>query len=493
MFALLLAGRLLIAGTGYLEDQDEFLYLWIHLHFADFIHLSTWQQCVFDMQGQPPEIAVRLLQYISLLPVAAFSGKQMLHPDILYFIGLYNILTSLLILYVFFRILLKLQFNFELAITGVVLLGTLFNFNIYTRHILPYDQALLFQLLAFRLLLDDDVRSRTIFFAGLLSAIGFTNYLGCFMFVFINGGYLLLTNYKTSKIALTKSLLFALPFILLVLSYEVVARIYGGSYLYFLTDYYGTVYSEGSSDEGFHYVFLYFHLVEKWWGMFLLLLFFAGSYLLFKKSDSVKIKQVLVLGIVAYLTYGGYVFFFQKMVFEGRVLHIYYPFIVIGVLGFLQQQKLWRVNYFSLATVVFAFVNYGFVIKDFNGIGYPRNAIYKYHLFEDKLNVNFVYHEELSPSIQYSDRAVWYIDSSGLDLLPPGQYVLRNICFLPHFPDSVFKTYEPWHKTEKDSVIFEQLHFQSHPAYALEYCTRYGRDFYLEKRLKISVIKIHAP
>ena len=490
---MLLTGRLWIAGTGYLEDQDEFLYIWIHLHFADFVHLSTWTNCMFDMQGQPPEIIIRLAQYISVLPIGQLTDKQMLHPDVLFFIGLYNICSSLLVLYVFYHILLKLKFSIELSIAGVILLGTLFNFNLYTRHILPYDHALLFQLLAFNLLLRDEDRPRTILLAGLLSAIGLTNYYGSFMFIFINGGYLILRYYSIPLVAVKKCLLFISPFILLALCYEVIARINGKSYLDFITQYYGTVYSEGSSNEGFAYLFLYFYLVEKWWGVVLLLLFSFGSYLLFTREGDVKIKQALFLGIIGYFIYGAYVFLFQKMVFEGRVLHIYYPFIVLGVLGFLQQQKLLPQNYFSLAICIFAFANYGFVIKDFNGIGYPRNAIYKYHLFEDKEKTILSFREEMGVCIPYSDRATSYIDSMGVPFLSPGKYVLRNICFLPHFPDSLLLDYKLWLKAQKDSVVFEQLHFQSHPAYVMEYCDRQGRNFYLQKQFKISVIKISAP
>jgi hypothetical protein len=440
-------------------------------------------------------MAIRLFEYYTLIPVASAMNKSALHPDILYFIGLYNILVSLLTLYVFYRILLKLNFSNELALTGILLLGTLFHSNMYTRHILPYDHALLFQLLAMNLLLRDDLRPRTILFAGLLSAIGLTNYLGCFMFIFINGGLLLLTNYKNPKVALKNCLIFISSFIALVLFYEVLTRIDGKSYFAFLINYSHTVGTEGSSDEGLVYIFLYFYLVEKWWGIFLLLLFFSGSYLLYKKNDTVKAKQLILLAVLTYLTFGGYAYLSHNMVFNGRVLHIYYPFIIVGVLGWVQQQRLLRVNVnrIALVFIFFACINYFFVIKDFNRIGYPRNAIYKYHLFEDKANTKFTYYEDIPGSIKYSDRAGFCIDSIGKSTLLPGHYVLENICFLPTYSDSLLESYKPFHNAETDTVIFEQLHFESHPAYMMEYCTRAGRLFFTNKQLKIRVIKIKDP
>ena len=132
------------------------------------------------------------------------------------------------------------------------------------------------------------------------------------------------------------------------------------------------------------------------------------------------------------------------------------------------------------------------MIKDLNGIGYPRNAIYKYHLFENKPNLTFEYHQEIEPSEQYRDHAKFVIDSTGPALLPAGQYALCNICFLPHFPDSLLRNYSPWQKAAADSIVFEQLHFESHPAYALEYCSREGRQFFIDHQLKIRVVKINS-
>ena len=447
---------------------------------------------MFDMQGQPPEIVIRLVQYISVLPIAELTDKQKLHPDVLYFIGLYNICSSLLVLYVFYHILLKLKFSIELSLAGVIVLGTLFNFNLYTRHILPYDHALLFQLLAFNLLLRDEARHRTILLAGLLSAIGLTNYYGSFMFTFINGGYLIVRYYSIPLVAIKKCLLFILPFFAVVVTYEFLTRFSGsGSYLNFLSQYSKTV-NMASFDEGLNYIFKYFYQVEKLWGVLVLLLFFVGTYLAFIRSESARVKQVLFLGITAYLSYGIYVYISHKMVFHGRVLHIFYPFVVVGVLSFLQQQRLFSINHVIVGLIILSIINYGFVIKDFNRIGYPRNSIYKYHLFEKHNKVNFTYYEEMASPVHYSSRSEWCIDSLCHVLLPVGYYKACNLCFNFHFPDSAIKSLSLLHIASTDSIVFEQLHFQSHPAYVFEYCTRFGRNYFIEKQLKIRIIKMNS-
>ncbi|MBS1593810.1 MAG: hypothetical protein JST90_05770 [Bacteroidetes bacterium] len=489
VFAVLLAGRILLAGKGYLEDPDEFLFIWIDMHLADFVHLSTWAHAIGEMQAQLPELATRLAEYISLLPISYATGRQMLSADMLCLMGMYNIGVSLLILYVFHRILIKLGFTFEFSLTGTLLLGTLVNFNLYTRHILPYDQALLWQLLALNLLLREEQRPRTLMLAGLLSAIGLTNYLGCFMFIFINVGFLTLRHYRLGKPVIKSVAYFVAPFIVLVLFYEAIMRHAGRSYLGFIFDYSKTIEGEGSNEEGLYFIGLYFYLVEKWWGIVLLLLSTAGGLSLLRLKDQYNAKLLLVLGAIAYLTFGIYVVFFRQMVFEGRVLHIYYPFVIMGVVGFLQQQKLWRPGVVLWSMVLLACINYGFVIKDLNAIEYPRHAIYKYHLYKKKGRTDFNYYQELSPAVYYSYRGRYHIDSTGTAILAPGHYTLVNICFLPHYPDTLLNSYKPWQKSAGDSVIFEEPHFQSHPAYTLEYCSRHGRQFFIKNAFKIRVVR----
>ncbi|MBS1618559.1 MAG: hypothetical protein JST76_08575 [Bacteroidetes bacterium] len=492
VFLLLLAGRLCIAGEGYLEDPDELLYLWIHTHAASLSHWSTWVECMIHMQGQPPEIAIRLLEYLSTTSIAAMTHKSMLHADVLYIIGLYNIAVSLFILFIFFRMLLRLRFSFGLALTGTILLGTLFNYNLHIRHILPYDHAFLFQLLSLYLLLGQSVTLRTVLLAGLLSAIGLTNYYGSFMFIFINAGYIVLSGRDAPARMIGKLAVFVLPFIIVMLSYEWGTGLCGVSYFDFLHYYSGTVITGGSFDEGLIYLFLYFHLVEHWWGLLLLLLFFAGAFLLFLRPAGQPVRLVLALGIIGYLSFGCYVVFFHKMLFSGRVLFIYYPFIIIGVMRALQAIQIRHTGRMLAGICLAAFIHYGFVIADFRQIGYPRTVIYSQHLFEKDQKVKFDYRDEMSSPMRYSMRRMFCIDSTGPDILPAGRYTLSNFAFLRDVPDSALRSYAPLQLHEGDSILFEKLHFESHPAYTLEYCTRHGRDFYLQHHFKIRVIRTAA-
>lgn len=486
---LLLIGRFMLAGTGYLDDQDELLYLWMSDHFQESTQLSFWVGGVTQMQGQPPEMIIRALEYWSLLPVAHALGKQPLHPDVLYFVGLYNILVSVLILYVFFCICRKLLFSVEHAILGMFLLGTLVNFNIYTRHILPYDHALLIHLLALNLLLRKEANLRDVLLAGSLSAIALTWYMGEFVFVVINGSFLIFSSWNNRSRLWKKLFLFGGPFVLLVLIYELCMQWEGKSYLGFIANYSTTVYM-ASFDEGFTYFFIYFWQVEKWWGMLLVVIAFFGiTRTVFNRQAIPNVKALLSIAILAYIAYGAYVYFGHKMVFHGRILHIYFPFVIIGVLVMLQQLKGGLASISIPLLFIGALVNYYFIIQDFKQIGYPRNFIYQNQLFSQQGKVELECYEEMASPVHYCDRASWRIDSIGSTNLDSGKYILSNICFNIHYPDSEIIEYPAYRLQSGDTCIKDQLHFQSHPAYVFEYCDRGGRALYIKKQLKLKVIK----
>jgi hypothetical protein len=489
-FLVLLIGRLWMAGTGYLEDQDELLFQWIHMNFKEFNHFSTWIDAIFQMQGQPPEIFIRLIEYISVIPLSNLLEKQIMHPDVLYFIGIYNIMVSLLILFVFYKILLRLDFHLETAILGALFLGTLLNFNLYTRHIIPYDNAILFHLLSLYFLLVENQRKSTICWSGFFSVIGLTMYMGSFMFVFINGVFLLyrqFTKFHFKKVFIS-SLLFLIPFIAVVLTYEASCQYFGKSYLKFISDYSKTVYM-ASPDEGFSFIFKYFSQVERWWGTCFLTLFFCGLLRILIKMEFNKRTMIVLIGVLAYILYGTIVILSEKVVFYGRVLHVFYPFVTIGVLVFLQDQKAidYRKVYIGLASL--ALINYFMLIQDLNQIGYPRNAFYKFQLFEVKDKIKFCYYNEMATPVIYSNRKEWLIDSIGSTNLSKGIYRAYNLCFNIHYPDSAIKVYPPTFRDE-ENMIYQQLHFQSHPAYAFEYCARDGRNLFINKALKIKILRI---
>ena len=141
-----------------------------------------------------------------------------------------------------------------------------------------------------------------------------------------------------------------------------------------------------------------------------------------------------------------------------------------------------------------AFVNYVLIVRDFNNIGYPRDIMYKLQLVENPTPIQFTYYEEMTIPLKYwkmKDYGVSInMDTSNGIVLPLGSYRVGNLGFVSHYPDSAIHVYASPNFLQTDSTVFEKLHFQSHPAYAFEYCTRYGRNIFISKQLKIRVAKI---
>lgn len=488
---ILLIGRLAISGTGYLEDPDEMPYAMIHVQSgqSSFSEPGPWVRLMTQMETPPSETALRLVQYRLAVEYADLIGKPVLHTDVLLVPGLFNVLISLAQLLVFFLILRRLSFSFSLSLTGMLLLGTLFNMNSYTRHILPYDHSLLLHLLTMYLLLSPRLLTRHVLLAGTLSAIALTGYPGYFMFVAINGILILLSARKQNLSLFSSAVCFGAPLVMLVGFYELIAYTQGRSYIHAVHAYSQTIVN-GSFEDGLAYALIYFHRVEGLWGIVLLTTALAGTLVtLVRRPDEGRLHTVLGLGLAAYLVFGSMVFFLHMFVFYGRVLHMYYPFIILGVLALAYRIKPSRQLPACIALSLAALVNYGAVIMDLNSIGYPRTLINSHGICGNEGNAEIAHAYEMDSGMDYGQRARYRIDSVCDPVLPPGRYTLINGGFLKDYPDDYLESYASFVPSGSDSLLLDWPHFQSHPAYTFEYNTRHGREFFLLHGFRIRLYR----
>jgi hypothetical protein len=488
---VLLIGRLAISGAGYLEDPDEMPYAMIHVQSgqSSFSEPGPWVRLMTQMETPPSEAALRLAQYRLAVKYSDLIGKPVLHTDALLVPGLFNVLISLAQLLVFFLILRRLSCSFTLSLTGMLLLGTLFNMNVYTRHILPYDHSLLLHLLTMCLLLSPRLLTRHVLLAGILTAIALTGYPGYFMFVAINGMLLLLSVRKKNVSLFSSAACFGAPLVMLVGFYEFITYTEGLSYAGAMHDYSQTIVN-GSFEEGLVYAFIYFHRVEGLWGIVLLTVALSGILVtLVRRPDEGRLHTVLGLGLAAYLVFGSMVFFLHMFVFYGRVLHMYYPFVILGVLALgCRIKPSWQLPACIVLSLA-ALVNYGAVIMDLNSIGYPRTLINSHGICGNEGNAEIAHVYEMDPGLDYGQRPKYRIDSVCDPVVPSGRYNLVNGGFLKDYPDDYLESYAPFVPPGSDSLLLDRPHFQSHPAYTFEYCTRQGREFFLRHGFRIRLYR----
>jgi hypothetical protein len=481
--SLLFAGRLLLIQKGFLEDTDEYSFLFLIMHFDELLALNieVWTNTMFHASSTIPETFIRLIQILFLKAYAVALNIPITSTKALSLIGFFNALISIFNLYLFYRILIQLRFSSTMAITGMVLLGCTLNFNIYIRHILPYETGLMFQLLALYTLLINPSSLKSILKSGTLSAFGFANYFGYFMFVFILLGFILIEK-APYKPKIKKSAYFLVPFIVVILLIELLSQIAGDSYIMHMFLFSNTV-IQGSPHEGLIYVFKYFFQVEKLMGISLLMTFGIGVALkIFRKERDAQFN-LMILSVLAYLMFGSYVFFFEKMVFYGRVLHMYYPFIVMGGVYFLAQLR-----FANWVVIPLGLLNFGWNIAELNALGYPRSIINELLINESgDLSLNYI--NELSCAIDYQNPEYLFLE---LPLHQPkldGSIELVNFCFFNHYPDDFINTYKPYRFNSQSTIILEKPHFMSHKAYGFEYCSKKGRYFFSKVRPNIYILK----
>lgn len=488
----LLLGRVYIAGEGYLDDTDEVDYSLAEQAYEALLRFDLPGCCnyISQTEGKPTEALLKMCVipfhhgYASALHMPRYSVKGLM-PLIVY-----NLLLSISLLVLFYSVLVRLQFPALHALLGMAGLGILVNFNVYTRHILSYELGLFLQLLALWFLLPlHKLTKRRIALAGLCSAVGFTAYNGYFMFPVILFLFLALSEASCIKDFFNRLVTFATAFVVVIAFYECLFRLGGNSFIMSSITLSETI-DQGSHSEGFSFLFKYVAAVEAIWGIVLVGMASVSLVLLLMRRNFGLTEKLFLVSIVAYLLFGFTVFVLHKFVFYGRILHMYFPFLILGALLFLQRLRFTQsFTFVSLVLFLFA-AQYMVNLRSLKSIAYPRQVIEAFGVGDTSrkdLTINFF--QEMNYAHRYLDIKLY----QGLETLPcrlpSGSYDAVNICFFRHSKRSMFqRTYKPY-APGLGTVLFSEPHFMTHPAYLFEYCNKDGREFYLDKKFHISIVK----
>jgi hypothetical protein len=488
---IMLAGRLAISGQGYLEDSDEVDYYAAEDAYEALLQLDikSFSNNVAITEGKPTETLLKVTQVPVHRLWAFLINTPLYSPKGLWILGLISIFTSLAVLLVFYRLLLALNFTGTASLLGVFTLGIFINYNLYTRHLLSYDLGLLFTLLSLLCVVTAKDESLSNYkYAGLLAALGFSSYHGYFMLIAIIGGYIVFRNGTEYFTVKQKLKAFGLAFGTLLLGYEVFFWIGGNSFIKECIKIGGSI-GQGSFTEGFIYAGLYMQMVEGPVGVALLVLALVGILLVLIKPSRQPVPLLLMLALTAYLSYGFATYVLWKFVFYGRILHMYYPFMVIGALFVLQRIRVADSKVVGLALVLPLGLQYYLNIKELNSFTYPRKVLDDYGwAIRDSTSYNIQFLYELDYTENYVSNTRFSRDAVKYFTFPPGTYYIVNTCFFQHHPDRFIATYAPARRPN-GGLLFSKLHFMSYPAYTLEYCSNTGREFYLDKQFKIEIFR----
>lgn len=242
------------------------------------------------------------------------------------------------------------------ALLVAVVYSLLVNSNMWIRHMMPYNESLLCFLFALWLLSSPghSLKSerRNMVAAGLATALGYACYPGYYAFVLLNGVVVLARRERRIPCVV----LFGLSSGAVMAGFEAAARLAGGSYLGDLRQLSGTIVM-GSFAEGFVFLWHYLRDVEGVIGVVLFALFVGFSLLVLCRpaaSLSRGTRVTMLAAMACYLFHAAMGVFGGKMVFYGRLLSMYLPFVVGGAVIALLHLRRPRLRRLATSALVVA-------------------------------------------------------------------------------------------------------------------------------------------
>ncbi|MDO7846724.1 glycosyltransferase family 39 protein [Hymenobacter sp. M29] len=396
--------RLSLVGKGTMAFIDERRYITAMLGLRELCagHGLAFLQAIHSMGARPGDGLWRVIPGLGQAVLLLGFGLNPNSPPSLQVPQVFNVLVislNALLLYKIYR----RFFSVGLALMGVALYSSLVNTNVYLRHLLPYDHALFFFLWALWVLLSAPESGRLLRYVlvGLLGGISYAVYPGYFMgpalLLLVGTAQQLAARAGAGRAGRIWPLVVQLgSFLAVLVLFELSARVSNTSYFASSRYIAGTI-TQGSFAEGFSFIGHYYWLVESWLGVGLLLLFTAGLVMclwtlptFFKPNTrssiiSVELLSMVVGAFAAWLTYACLVAVGHKLVFYGRILHFFAPFVVLGALVALQaasQRR--RARWLVAVGLVVAAGSFAHFVRDYRRVEYPCDVVYQLGILDSR-------------------------------------------------------------------------------------------------------------
>ncbi|OGX83178.1 hypothetical protein BEN47_17730 [Hymenobacter lapidarius] len=423
--------RLSLIGKGTMAFVDEQRYVtaMLGLRALGEGHVQESLQAINSMGARPGDGLWRAIPGLGQAALLLLFKLNPNSPPSLQVPQAFNVLIMSLNALLLYRIYRRF-FSANIALVGIALYSGLVNTNVYLRHILPYDHSLFFFLLAINYLLAP-AHARTTrrhWWAGVLAGVSYAVYPGYFLGPLVLLGLALALSLapgghegksQTERLKPVASLLAGLLAVLA--SFELLARLSDTSYLA-SSRYIATTVTQGSFDEGFSFIATYFWEVEGWFGAMLLALFVVGLFLSakttwlllvrrdYKSEAQLPLLALLSLAFLGWLGYAVTVQLAHKLVFYGRIIHFFVPFIVMGSLVVLQRVAQEPIlNVWLLALGILGLWRFSTFALAYRTIEYPPDVVYAHGIHDARqiagiettgCTQNLVYYRVFGPPIR---------------------------------------------------------------------------------------------
>lgn len=330
---LLVIFRFSLITKGHFFDGDEGRYLHAFRFIKHALDGNPRRALffIFRAQARPGFVLISLIPAALQIIASKIGIVSIGNPHYFNIPSALNVLVSITSAIIFYHILLLCLKEQKQALLGTIVYSLLCNTNLYIRHLLPHDYSLLFFLIAILLILRARVLSeitiRVAIIGGIISAFGFLIYPAYYLFFIIVSAFIFFSAKDRGRILVWYSLSAAV----LIVAFELLSNIAGTSYFYNCGLINVTV-THGSFQEGFIFIFRYLRDVEGLIGLFLLFMFFIYIFIILPRDSSNPIKPLFWAVILSYWFHAILGVVFLRMVFYGRMMHMYIPFVVIGAM-----------------------------------------------------------------------------------------------------------------------------------------------------------------
>lgn len=332
--------RFTLLGHGLIYFVDEFRYfnsvdaikLFSQYHFAEgFARISS-------TQGRPGDAVVRLFPAVIQAFLFVKFKLNTNSPISLIVPAFINWLVTWLNTYLFYKLCRKILTK-DTAQMATVFYMCLINTNIYLRHVLPYDAAITFFLGATLAVWHERQRSKAekkwLLIAGILAGCCYAVYPGYFVAVPMLA---ILVSKPNLSHSLRRLVVLGVGVTSVLFVFEAIAYTGGTSYLLSSKKLSGTI-NQGDYSAGFSFVPQYLVQVEGLLGIGLLLGLLWVCYRLISLSRRLAWQQlwlspphlIAVALLLGWFSYAVLVYFVHKLVFYGRIVHLFIPFLIIVV------------------------------------------------------------------------------------------------------------------------------------------------------------------
>ena len=386
--------RITLLGRGLISLMDErryFLTLQAVKHFSQG-HFVQGIVALNSTQGRPGDAYIRLIPAVVQAAIFKVFHINTNTPTSLITAAWVNWGILILNTFLFYKIA-KVLFDNKWSRIAVIIYVCLINTNIYMRHILPYDTSICFFLLALWLVVKDYkgtlfTKRSPAFKIGVFSGIAFVIYPGYFLAPAIVGLMMIELPITRSSLQrlLVRGTVYVFGVVVVILTCEIIARLGGLSYLMSGSKLSSTI-TQGDFSAGYSFAAAYLIDIESALGclLLLLLLWSLGSLLSpirLRTAETTEFRErrvllTLVL-MLSWFYYASLVYLGHKLVFYGRILHLFMPMLVLVCIYGIAHVKHSGFRYLVIIISVVSFLAF---FRDYSKVVYAKDVAFDNNIF----------------------------------------------------------------------------------------------------------------